>query len=230
MIDKDKRVRVIVGHYGSGKTEFAVNYAFQLAALGKKVVLCDLDVVNPYFRSRELADEMEAQGIQVISSALGNKVSIDLPMISAGIHAPLINKEVEAILDLGGDDVGARPLMQFSDSIDPSEVDVMFVLNAYREMTQDVDGAYMYMRKIEDTIGLKVTKIVSTTHLLHDTTASDLLYGLELAQKLSEKSKVPVAYVVGIESALKGLPDDLGVERFEIKMLMRKDWQRREYG
>ncbi len=236
-LSEDKRVRVITGHYGSGKSEFSVNYAKKLnsARLAGKstvngVVLCDLDIVNTYFRSRELANVLEKEGIKVISSALGNYTNIDIPMISAEINMPLVNKEVDAVFDLGGDHVGAKVLVQFYENIDPDETDVFFIFNAYREMTADVGLAYAYMRKIEDAIGMKITGIVNNTHLLHDTTADDLLYGHGIAVRLSERSGVPIRYVSGLSSALDGLPEDFGVQRFSIDMLMRESWQRREYG
>lgn len=234
-LSKDKRVRVITGHYGSGKSEFAVNYAnklnrARLAGAGRDVVLCDLDIVNTYFRSRELANVLEKDGIKVISSALGNYTNIDIPMISAEINMPLVNKSVDAVFDLGGDHVGAKVLVQFYENIDPDETDVLFIFNAYREMTADAALAYAYMRKIEDAIGMKITGIVNNTHLLHDTTAEDLMYGQGIARQLSDKSGVPVRYISGIKSALDGLPEDLDVQRFSIEMLMRENWQRREYG
>lgn len=230
MLETDKRVRVIVGHYGSGKSEFAVNYAVKLNQMNKKVMLCDLDIVNPYFRSRELANELEAEGIKVISSALGNYTNLDIPMISAEINRPLVDKTADAVFDLGGDHVGAKVLVQFYDNIVPEETDVFFIFNAYREMTQDMKSAYEYMRKIEDSVNLKMTGIVNNTHLLHDTTANDLMYGQRIALELQERSGVPLRYISGIEKALRDLPSDIGTETFTINMLMRENWQRREYG
>ena len=99
---KDNRIRIIVGHYGSGKTEFAVNYAVKLSELGKKVVLADLDVVNPYFRSREKTEELEKLGVKVIGSSIkGN--SVDVPSVSAEIYGPLQDESLETVLDVGGD-------------------------------------------------------------------------------------------------------------------------------
>lgn len=241
MISRDKRVRVITGHYGSGKSEFAVSYAHQLNALRqreakekgeepRKVVVCDLDIVNTYFRSRELGDEFEEQGIRVISSALGNNTTLDIPMISAEIKWPLIDKKTDAIIDLGGDPVGAKVLIQYKEQIDPEETDVFFIFNAYRERTETAQQAYEYMRQIEDTIGLKVTGIINNTHLLQDTTAEDLMYGQKIAEELSDMSGVRIAYISGIKSALDNLPKEVLAEKFIIEMLMREKWQRREYG
>ncbi len=105
----DKRIRIIIGHYGSGKTEFSVNYAVKLASLGKKVALVDLDIVNLYFRSREKADILEEMGIKVIASSV-KAAAVDIPAISSQVLVPLQDKSYEGIIDVGGDPVGARTL------------------------------------------------------------------------------------------------------------------------
>lgn len=103
MLKDDKRIRIIIGHYGSGKTEFAVNYAIKLAKQGRKVALADLDVVNVYFRSREKAEMLESLGIKVISGALGHNANLDVPAIAAGVLGPLQDESYDVILDIGGD-------------------------------------------------------------------------------------------------------------------------------
>lgn len=102
LLHTDKRIRVIIGHYGSGKTEFACNYALELAKKGeRKVVIADLDIVNPYFRSRERAKFLEQHGITVLSGLFDNEVSIDIPALG-GIYGPLQNEDCDLILDVGG--------------------------------------------------------------------------------------------------------------------------------
>ena len=107
-------VRVVTGHYGSGKTEVSVSLAMRLAGLGHKVALADLDIVNPYFRSREQADLMTAAGIEVISSTLGHTVTLDLPAVSPKVHVPLADPTCEVILDAGGNEVGVKDLAEFA--------------------------------------------------------------------------------------------------------------------
>src|SRR5699024_8257102 len=147
---KDRRIRFIVGHYGSGKTEFSVNYAVKLASLNKKVALADLDVVNPYFRSREKTEFLKELGIKVIGSGV-EAPAVDIPSISPDVVTPMQDTSYETIIDVGGDPAGARTLGRYEQYLVEGNYDMFFVLNANRPETQTVGKAMEYLRKIEDT-------------------------------------------------------------------------------
>lgn len=221
---KDARIRIIIGHYGSGKTEFAVNYAMMLSKQTENVALCDLDIVNPYFRSREKASIMEESGIVVISGARGHNANLDLPMVSPSILAPIQNEETQVILDVGGDSVGARVLVRFAAYFKPGAYDMFFVINANREQTQDALGVISHIRNIEDTVGCKVTGLINNTHLLRDTDADEVLKGQELALEVSKTLNIPIKYISTLEKVTHQLPMNLEGEIFPIKMYMREDW------
>ena len=220
----DNRIRIIIGHYGSGKTEFSVNYAMKLADEGKKVALGDLDVVNPYFRSREKQDIKEAKGIRVIGNSFGMKTGVDLPSVSASILAPIQDKSYDLVLDVGGDSVGARALARYYASFKEGNYDMFCVVNANRPGTQTVEDTIEHIRSIEASARTKVTGIINNTHLLRDTTVDDVLNGQELAIKVSEKLSIPIKYVSAIEKVARQLPKDIVGEIFPIKMYMREDW------
>lgn len=223
-LSNDKRIRIIIGHYGSGKTEFAVNYAMALRKLTSNVTLCDLDIVNPYFRSREKASLLEENGIHVISGAFGHNANLDLPMVSPNILAPIQNADMQVILDVGGDAVGARVLARFKAYFKPGAYDMFFVINANREQTQDLLGVTSHIRNIEDTVGAKVTGLINNTHLLRETEVSEVLKGQQLAMEVSKALNIPIKYISAMEKVTRQLPTNLEGTILPIQMYMREDW------
>lgn len=220
----DHRIRIIIGHYGSGKTEFSVNYVMKLAEAGRKAAIADMDVVNPYFRSREKSDMLEEKGIRVISSALGHKVDIDIPMVSAEVLSPLQDHSYDCVLDVGGNSVGAMPIAQFSEYFVPGDYDMFCVVNRYRSQTNTVEGVMNQIREIEAVVGARVTGLVNNTHLLRETTVEDVLFGQELVEAVSKQYHIPVKYIVALEKVAHQLPQGLEGEVFPIQMYMRQEW------
>ena len=219
----DKRIRIIIGHYGSGKSEFSVNYAVKLAEMGRKVAIADLDIVNMYFRSREKAEEMEDMGIKVIASKV-NAPAIEVPSISPEVFTPLQDTSYDLILDVGGDQVGARTLGRYVEHFKEGNYDMFFVLNANRPETQTVEKALEYMVKIEDVSRAKITGIINNTHLLKGTSAEDILRGQKLALEVSARSNIDIKYISVLEEVVPSLPEGLEGEIFPIRMFMREEW------
>lgn len=199
----DKRISIVTGHFGSGKTEFAVNYALDFAkhidrelenSHYKKVALIDLDIANPYFRSREKQAFLESKGIEVLSNTFGYDINLDLPAISARINGPLQDKSCRVIMDVGGDRSGARVLTQFKSQFINEEYDLFCLINANRSETASLEGAAYHISAIEKEVGLKITGIINNTHLLKETKIADIIKGVKLCRELSFKYSIPVKY------------------------------------
>ena len=187
-----KRLTLFAGHYGSGKTNIAVNYALHLAAEGKKVCIADLDIVNPYFRTKDSAAVLEAAGVHLISPPFANS-NVDLPALPAEAYRLVTDRTTYGIMDIGGDDRGAYALGRYVPGIlEENNYRMLFVANASRPLTRTPEEALEVMREIEAACGLRFTDLVNNTNLGDLTTADTVLGSQEYMEKLSELSGLPV--------------------------------------
>ncbi|TJX14047.1 MinD/ParA family protein [Tissierella creatinini] len=219
----DKRIRIISGHYGSGKTEFSINYAIKLAEMKKNVAIVDLDVVNLYFRSREKEDFLKEKGIRVIGSSI-RAASLDVPSISSQASITFHDESLETIIDLGGNPEGARALARYNEYLREGYYDMFFVLNANRPETRSLDDVMKFIVKIQDVVRGKFTGIVNNTHMLKATSVDDILKGYDLAKKASDLTGIPIKYNAGLESVLNKIQSKLEGEMFPINLYMREEW------
>lgn len=223
-----KRIRIVTGHYGSGKTEYAVNLALSMAGQGLNTALADLDIVNPYFRSHEQTDLLTSRSVRVIVTSCGGR--IDLPAIPPEVLTIFENPDLYGILDLGGDPIGARVLARFAPQLAHVEFDMLFVLNANRPETRTVEGALDYLHSIEASSGQKITQIVNNTHLCRQTQVEDILKGAALAKALSEVTELPIVHHVVERRLLPQISEQLGTDAsiLPIDILMKKPWETEE--
>ena len=220
----NKRIRIITGHYGSGKSEFSVNYAIKLRGeIEGRLAISDLDVVNVYFRSRGMKDLLEEKGIHVIASSV-DAPTLDIPALSAEIHTPLLNKDYNNIIDLGGDKVGATVIARYRDMIDNDDYDMFFVVNANREKTQTAEEVMSYIDEIEAASKLKVTGLINNTHMLKATTIEDLQKGQEVCREVSKARNIPIKFVSCLESLVDQIPEDFEGEIIPLSLLLRDQW------
>ena len=189
-----KRVTVFVGHFGSGKTEIALNGALQLAATGLPVTLADLDVVKPYFRSRAARAILSDAGIELLAPT-GANIHADLPIIVPQIRSQLRHDRKHLIMDVGGDDVGARVLGSLADVVPPEDTECLLVLNFRRPGTPDPGAAAIMVREIEAVGRVPVTGLISNTHLMDETTPDVVLEGYRMARETARLTDVPLAAV-----------------------------------
>ncbi len=216
----EQHLTIVTGHYGSGKTEFAVNLAFRLTEEGNSVSLADLDIVNPYFCSRERRDTLTAAGIRLIASSMSGT---DMPAINPEVYA-LLESGVCGIMDVGGDAVGAMVLGRYAAKIQQIEHEMLCVVNFNRPETNTLEKAEQYLRQIEYSAKLAVTGLVGNTHLLKDTTAADVLQAAEKLNTLAKQTGIPVKYHA-FDARLAGsidLPEPL---QFPMRFYMGKPWE-----
>lgn len=187
-----KRLTLFAGHYGSGKTNVAVNYAMLLADEGKKVCIADLDIVNPYFRTKDSENDLKEKGITLICSQYANS-NVDLPAIPAESYRLVQDKSCFGVIDIGGDDRGAYAIGRFAEAI-KSEGDyrMAFVLNMYRPLTSTVHDTIEIMREIETASGIMFNCIVNNSNIGRETTAQTLLDSIEFANELSRLTGIPL--------------------------------------
>lgn len=224
-----KSILIIVGGYGSGKSEVAINLARHLViSQSDPVAIADLDIVNPYFRSREADEQLETLGIKSLNPRGGYRHA-DLPIILPEIKGAIEQRKGTLILDVGGDDVGTRVLSSLADSFEPNSYELLLVLNANRPFTNDVDGCLKLLGKIEAASRLKFTGFVSNTHLLTDTTAEIVLSGLKLAGQLREHTGLPVVFLSATDEVLEGIkPESLDVPVMKLNRFLLKPWERQK--
>ena len=202
-----KRLTLFAGHYGSGKTNIAVNYAIALAKEGKQVCIGDLDIVNPYFRTADSAKELEKAGVTLISPRFANS-NVDLPALPAEAYRLVEDKRIYGIMDIGGDDRGAYALGRYVPAIKAeANYRMVFVANCYRPLTRTPEEALEVMGEIEAACGLPFTDIVGNSNLGPETTPQTLLDSVDFTETLSRLSGLPIfAYTAEsqVAAALEG--------------------------
>ena len=216
---------LFAGHYGSGKTNIAVNYALHLSKEGKNVCIADLDIVNPYFRTKDSARDLEAAGVELISPQFAN-TNVDLPALPAESYRLVQDKNVWGIMDIGGDDRGAYALGRYTPFIkEEGNYRMAFVANCYRPLTRTPEDALVIMREIEAACNLPFTCIVNNSNLGDETTAETVLASDEYANKVARLSGLDIKMTAvkrSLVSELEGKIENL----FPIDLYVRQSWQK----
>ncbi len=217
------RILVLVGNYGSGKTEISLNLALKLARRGEKVTLVDLDIVNPYFRSSERTELLEKESVKVYAPSFAMS-TVDVPSLPADIQAVFADKSRRVIFDVGGDDTGAAALGQYKPYFDQDDVEVLFVVNAFRPLSGDADSVCDLMLRVAGRSRLSPTAVINNANVAWETEESDLVRGEELLREVSTRMNLPIGYLCAKQDILDKLPDHLSGERIAIDILMRPEW------
>lgn len=206
ILKNPKRITLFAGHYGSGKTNIAVNYALKLRKMGKRVEIADLDIVNPYYRTKDSEKELMEAGIRVISSEFANS-NVDFPAMPGEAYSIIDNKDSFAVCDVGGDDRGAYALGRFKDGIMAEDYEMYLVINKYRPLTRDVDSLIEIKEEIEAAAGIPFTAIVNNSNLGRETDAQAVLDSLDYANEASRRLGLPVKLTTVFEPVYEELKD-----------------------
>ncbi len=202
-----KRITLFAGHYGSGKTNIAVNYALHLKKMGYEVTIADLDIVNPYFRTKDSEKELLDAGIPLISSAFANS-NVDLPALPQEMYSLVQQKNRYGVMDIGGDDRGAYALGRYTPYIkEENNYEMVFVANFCRPLTRTPEEALEVMREIELAAGLKFTAIVNNSNVGWETTPDDVLATDKKAKMLAQISELPLLMTTAHEGIAEKLSE-----------------------
>ena len=204
-----KKTIIIVGHYGSGKTNISANLALKLADEGQVVTVVDLDVVNPYFRTADFKELFADKNIKLVASKYANS-GLDVPALGFG-NLGAMNSDEYVIIDVGGDDEGAKALGRYAENLKQHEYDMLYVVNKYRYLTQKPEEALELLGYIEAASGLKCTGIINNSHLCSETTREIIEASLPYANEIAEKSGLPLVYTAGKD--------------FPVQVLVKTVWQ-----
>ncbi|MBQ4095563.1 MAG: P-loop NTPase [Oscillospiraceae bacterium] len=216
-----RKVTIITGHYGSGKSNISTNLAMEAAAEGKKVTVVDLDIVNPYFRTADFAKMFEENGIELITPSYAN-TNLDIPALNFDIER-IAKSDGYLIIDVGGDDDGAIALGRFSAALNEfgDNLDMFYVINRYRYLTKEPSEAVELMYNIETASKIKHTGIINNSNLGCDTLADTVISSLPYADMVSQSVNLPIVFST--------IPRRLGVDdnRFKpIEIYVKPFWER----
>ena len=189
---EQKRLTILCGHYGSGKTNVAVNLAYALKQQHERVTIADLDIVNPYFRTKDSSDDFAARGIGLICSEYANS-NVDIPALPPEMYAVTDDKSLTVVLDIGGDDRGALALGRLAPKIrEENDYAMLMVINRYRPLTPDAPSTYEVMQEIEQACGIRFTGLINNSNLGAETTAQHVLDSVAYAREVEQLTGVPL--------------------------------------
>lgn len=191
-MDNYKRITLLCGHYGSGKTNVALNLAYDLKAKKQRVAIADLDIVNPYFRTKDSSEELSNADIRLICSDYASS-NVDIPALPQDMYVITEDKDLSVIIDVGGDDRGALALGRIKgDILKEANYEMLMVINCFRPLTQNTADTLEVMREIEAACSIKFTGLVNNSNLGEQTTAEDVLASLKYAEDISRQSGLPI--------------------------------------
>ncbi|MFH1514171.1 MAG: hypothetical protein ABIG42_01795 [bacterium] len=220
----EKGLTILIGGHGSGKSEFAIMWSRRLIKVGRKpVTLVDLDTIKPLFRSQEASDALKKEGIEVVISSVPHS---DMPAISSTMFGMINNPDNWIVVDVGGDAVGARILASIRNNLHGRDHNLIYILNISRPFNSTTKASLKELKRIEIVSGMKVTGLVSNTHMLDETDVEMIEKGIETAYEISEKEGIDFLGVMATENMVERLKIPAELEIFTIHRMLNPYWMR----
>jgi nitrogenase subunit NifH len=217
----NKKIIIVTGHYGSGKTNISVNFALQYAKQGEKTALVDFDIVNPYFRATDNKKILEENGIRVITPVFAN-TNLENPSLPPEIASVFVSDESVVILDVGGDDAGAVVLGGYAGKISALDYEMFYVISKYRPLTSNAKDTAELLKEIEKVSKLKATALINNSSIGEQTTSEIVLNSIEYANEVAKQTGLPIQYTTVI-STLKNELDSIK-NLFPINIYTKAIW------
>ena len=216
---------VVIGAYGSGKSEYSINLAREFSEQGEKVILVDLDVVNPYFRSRDVRDKFAEEGITVIAPE-GEFQHADLPMLSPRIMGAVQNHKETVILDVGGDPAGCRTLARYVDNIKKRGYKMHLVINTKRPFTADEAGITEMLNMLRFASKLEITEFICNTNLMEYTTTDIIEEGIRIIDEVAKRENITFNSFTVLDKYIDDIPNEIGGKtRITLNYFLSKPWE-----
>ena len=217
------QITVLTGHFGSGKSELAINFAMEKNTSGLKTAVIDLDIANPYFRSRELQGMLTELGIDLVSNAYGYDITADLPALSPMINSYILDPGIYKIIDAGGNDSGARVLNQYKAALKETNAEVFVVVNIYRPETDSIEKIIRMIDSIKNEIGLGIMGLISNSNLLRATKLEHVVAGIDMLESVSKDTGIPVTMIC-CERHFCRLLEEYQYEILPMDIYLRPKW------
>ncbi len=216
---------IVIGAYGSGKSEYSINLAKEYSQRGEEVTLVDLDVVNPYFRSRDVRDQFAKEGITVIAPESEFKHA-DLPMLSPRIMGAVQNHQNTVILDVGGDPAGCRTLARYVNNIKKRGYKMQLVINTKRPFTADARGITEMLEMLKFASKLDITEFICNTNLMEHTTTEIIEEGIKIIDEVAKKENIKFDTFTVLDKYINDIPKEIeGKTRITLHYFLSKPWE-----
>lgn len=215
---------IITGHYGSGKTNLALNLALDYARQGEQVTIMDLDIVNPYFRTSDYKTLLSENKVHVIASPYAGS-TLDIPALSAEMYSVFSNPQGRVIIDVGGDDAGAAALGRFAPLVEKLEsYDMLYVVNSFRKLTEQPEQALEILREVEAMGRVKATGVINNSHLCNLTTADDILGAVGYGEQAARLAGLPLVMTTAPEQLCDELSGKIQ-NLYGVKIYVNPPWR-----